>query len=80
MYRVWNFVTNYSILLITGALTALIWANVDNASYKAFHDIVIFKDFPIGHMHDGHRELTLHYLVNDVLMALFFAIAAKEVW
>ena len=80
MYRVWSFVTNYSILLITGALTALIWANVDNASYKAFHDIVIFKDFPIGHMHDGHRELTLHYLVNDVLMALFFAIAAKEVW
>jgi len=24
--------------------------------------------------------LTLHYLVNDVLMAFFFAIAAKEVW
>jgi NhaA family Na+:H+ antiporter len=30
----------------------------------------------------GHasRTLTVHYLVNDVLMALFFAIAGKEVW
>ncbi|MFV0443739.1 MAG: Na+/H+ antiporter NhaA [Planctomycetaceae bacterium] len=29
--------------------------------------------------HDKH-PITLHFLVNDVLMALFFAIAAKEVW
>ena len=29
----------------------------------------------------GHGHgLTLHFLVNDILMALFFAIAAKEVW
>ena len=27
----------------------------------------------------GHR-LTLHFIVNDILMALFFAMAAKEVW
>ena len=27
MYRVWNFVTNYSLLLIAGALIALVWAN-----------------------------------------------------
>ena len=26
------------------------------------------------------RVLSLHYLVNDVLMAFFFAIAGKEVW
>ena len=92
MYRVWNFLTNYSLLLIMGAITALIWANLDviapvagNPHYWAdkYHSFVEFKIWdhaPIGHMHDGHRTLTLHYLVNDVLMALFFAIAAKEVW
>ncbi len=26
------------------------------------------------------KVLSLHYLVNDMLMAFFFAIAAKEVW
>lgn len=34
-----------------------------------------------GDVHSaGHHGLTLHFLINDVLMALFFAIAAKEVW
>ncbi len=28
----------------------------------------------------GHHGLTLHFIINDILMALFFAIAAKEVW
>jgi len=80
MYRVWNFVTNYSLLLIAGALTALIWANVSPESYHHFQHLEILADSPIGHLHDGHRTLTLHYLINDVLMAFFFAIAAKEVW
>ena len=40
-------------------------------------------DFFLGHLHvddagHAHRTLTLHYLINDVLMALFFAIAGKE--
>lgn len=92
MYRVWNFLTNYSLLLIFGALTALVWANLDALapvagqphywadSYHHFVEFVIWDHAPIGHYHDGHRTLTLHYLVNDILMALFFAIAAKEVW
>lgn len=85
MYRVWDFLANYSILLIAGASLALVWANVDPASYKSFHDLVLIKDFFIGHAHadaEGHihRTLTLHYLVNDVLMAFFFAMAGKEVW
>ncbi|MGX9355375.1 Na+/H+ antiporter NhaA [Roseobacteraceae bacterium S113] len=80
MYRVWNFVTNYSLLLIMGALIALVWANVDASSYHHFVEFVIWDHAPIGHYHHGHRTLTLHYLVNDILMALFFAIAAKEVW
>lgn len=85
MYRVWNFITGYSLLLIGGAIIALIWANLDASSYHHFVEFVIVDDFFIGHLHDDghghvHRTLTLHYLVNDVLMALFFAIAAKEVW
>ncbi|OYX44462.1 MAG: sodium:proton antiporter [Rhodobacterales bacterium 32-67-9] len=84
MYRVWSYVTNYSLLLIGGALIALVWANIDAASYHQFVDFVIVDNFWIGNLEaeGGHatRTLTLHFLVNDVLMALFFAIAAKEVW
>lgn len=80
MYRVWNFVTTYSLLLIAGALTALIWANLDPESYRHVVDFTIWDHAPVGHLHEGHRTLTLHYLVNDMLMSLFFAIAAKEVW
>ena len=86
MYRVWNFITNYSILLIAGALIALVWANIDAKSYHHFVEFEFIHDFIIGHAHydaNGvveYRSLTLHYLVNDVLMAFFFAIAAKEVW
>ncbi len=28
----------------------------------------------------GHHRFTLAFIINDILMALFFAIAAKEVW
>jgi NhaA family Na+:H+ antiporter len=86
MYRVWNFVTNYSLLLIIGAIIALVWANVDASSYHHFVEWELVHDFIIGHPHYNaagiveYRSLTLHYLVNDVLMAFFFAIAAKEVW
>ncbi|MBR9842928.1 MAG: Na+/H+ antiporter NhaA [Rhodobacteraceae bacterium] len=80
MYRVWNFLTEYSLLLILGAIIALVWANVDYTSYHHFVEMPLWDYAPIGHLHDGHRTLTLHYLVNDLLMAFFFAIAAKEVW
>ncbi|MGR3484131.1 MAG: Na+/H+ antiporter NhaA [Paracoccaceae bacterium] len=86
MYRVWNYVETYSLLLIAGALIALVWANVDYGSYHHFVEFELIHDFFIGHAHyapDGsveYRSLTLHYLVNDVAMAFFFAIAAKEVW
>ncbi len=80
MYRVWNFLTNYSLLLIIGAIVALIWANISPESYSHFVHFVIWDHAPIGEIHGEYRTLTLHYLVNDLLMALFFAIAAKEVW
>lgn len=85
MYRVWNFVAANSLLLVSGAIIALIWANVAPDSYHHFVHFTIWDHAPIGHLHmdaegHAHRTLTLHYLVNDILMALFFAIAGKEVW
>lgn len=96
MYRVWNFVTTYSVFLIAGAVIALIWANIDAHSYHVvveyplwFNDWIGvdlsywqktygegYEKFPA----DSEKVLSFHYLVNDVLMAFFFAIAAKEVW
>ncbi len=80
-----NFIFDYSILLIAGAAIALVWANLSPHSYHAFIEFSIFSDGLIGEFHteaDGksHRVLTVYYFVNDVLMAFFFAVAAKEVW
>ncbi len=97
MYRVWNFLTNYSLLLVFGAFIALVWANTDAHSYHLFVEYPLwFNDligFDLHHWEEamgedaelfGHAEtakvLTAHYLVNDILMAFFFAIAGKEVW
>lgn len=97
MYRVWNFVTNYSILLIIGALIALVWANIDAHSYHLLVEYPIWyndwvgvdaakwlksygKYYGVTEVGDVGKVLSAHYLVNDVLMAFFFAIAAKEVW
>ncbi|PRX33824.1 Na+:H+ antiporter, NhaA family [Meinhardsimonia xiamenensis] len=85
MYKVWNFLSEYSLLLIGGALVALVWANLDPHGYHDFVEYVLIDDFIIGHAHydeagEVHRTLTLHYLVNDVGMAFFFFIAGKEVW
>ncbi|MDF3856448.1 Na+/H+ antiporter NhaA [Paracoccus sp. P2] len=84
MYRIWNFVSEYSLLLVGGALAALLWANTAPDSYHHLVHLPLWVDAPIGMIeeHDGlaTRVLTLHFLINDMLMALFFAIAAKEVW
>ncbi|MEZ6067254.1 MAG: Na+/H+ antiporter NhaA [Planctomycetaceae bacterium] len=68
-----RFLFENSLFLIGGAIAALVWANYDGESYHHFiHHIVALPD--------SAHPVTIHYLVNDVLMALFFAIAAKEVW
>lgn len=85
MYRAWKLLEEYSLLLILGAVGALLWANHSLESYHQFIELPIWQNGPIGELHagpDGHRAriLTFHFLVNDVLMTLFFAIAGKEVW
>jgi Na+:H+ antiporter, NhaA family len=85
MHRIWRFVSEFSLLLLIGALAGLVWANLAPESYHHFVDLPLWTDGPIGELHvdgEGHatRVLTLHFLANDLLMALFFAVAGKEVW
>ncbi len=80
MYRIWGLLEEYSLLLVIGAVIALVWGNVAPGSYHAVVEYPLWEGGFIGHWHDGHRTLTLHFLINDVLMAFFFAIAGKEVW
>lgn len=97
MYRVWNFITNYSLLLLIGALIALVWANIDPHGYHRIVEYPIWlnnwvgvdaeywlksygKYYQVGDFEGASKVLSFHYLVNDVLMAFFFAMAAKEVW
>ena len=85
MDKVWRIMIEYSVLLVSGAVIALLWANLAPQSYLAVVDVTLLDPSPIGHLHHGtdgerYRVLTLRFLINDVLMALFFALAGKEVW
>jgi len=60
----------FSIPLIAGVIGALIWAN---AAPHSYHQLVHGSPFGEG------SHLNLHFLVNDIFMALFFGIAAKEI-
>lgn len=80
MRGVVRFLLENSMFLIIGALAALVWANVDGESYGHLLHLELFSNPWVGTVHGDHRVVTLHFLVNDFLMALFFAIAGKEVW
>ena len=86
--RAVDFLFEHSIFLIAGAMIALVWANIAHSVHShSYHDFVHLDIMSllgfVNHHHDAHSAghgFTIHFLVNDVLMALFFAIAAKEVW
>ncbi|RWR27841.1 sodium:proton antiporter [Sinirhodobacter populi] len=82
MHKVWSFVSRYSVLLIAGAGVALVWVNVAPESYHHLVHLPLLTGSPVGAMDaaTGQRVLTLHYLINDMAMAFFFALAGKEVW
>ncbi|MEO2033014.1 MAG: Na+/H+ antiporter NhaA [Planctomycetaceae bacterium] len=71
--RVAQFLFENSLFLIGGSIVALIWANSDTQSY---HQLLHTSLVP-GSRDDGYSLL---HVVNDGLMTLFFAMAAKEVW
>ncbi|MEV4297025.1 Na+/H+ antiporter NhaA [Microbispora rosea] len=63
-----------ALLLLGSTLAAIIWANVSLASYQAFWQTHLMVG--IG---DLHLDFTLHALVNDALMAVFFFTVGLEV-
>ena len=63
------------ILLIIAATTALVWANSPWAhSYEALW----YTPFRIG-LGDWTMERSLHFWINDLLMAVFFLVAGLEI-
>ena len=78
--RIWQFVFNNSLLLILGAAAAMLWANIDFAGYQGMVALPLFANPHFGVLLNGRGVLDLHYLVNDVLMALFFVVAGREAW
>jgi NhaA family Na+:H+ antiporter len=74
-----SFILDNSLLLIIGALAGLCWANLGSDGYHALRDFRI----PLFGLHlrgEAEPGITVHFLVNGVLMAFFFAVAGKEVW
>ena len=55
MYRVWSYVADYSLLLISGAAIALFWANVAPDSYHALVHFPLWSGGPVGALesHNG---------------------------
>ncbi|WP_030511555.1 Na+/H+ antiporter NhaA [Microbispora rosea] len=63
-----------ALLLLGTTLAAIIWANVSLGSYQTFWQTHLMAG--IG---DLHLDFTLHALVNDALMAVFFFTVGLEV-
>lgn len=58
----------YSLPLLFGVVIAMVWANTGPESY---HHFVEFPLFGTG--------FTVHFLVKDIFMTVFFAVAAAEI-
>lgn len=85
MYRVSRFITTFALCLLTGTLVALFWANLAPESYHDLVELRLLDHFLIGYADPDasglfSRTLTLEYLVNNLLMALFFLLVGKELW
>ena len=73
--RIKNTVQEYSLPLIFGVIAGLAVANFDAELYE---HMIHFHPLGEGAVLLGHK-ITLHFLINDIFMVLFFGIAAKEI-
>jgi NhaA family Na+:H+ antiporter len=69
-----NLLQEYSVPLISGVVLALLAANLD---VHLYHEVLEWQ--PVAGFTIFEHPVTLHFLVNDVFMVFFFAIAAKEI-
>ena len=63
-----------ALLLLVATLAAIVWANASLTSYEAF-----WKTHLMVGVGDLQPDFTLHALVNDALMAIFFFTVGLEV-
>lgn len=67
MNKTISLLREFSIPLIAGVVVALLWANLEPHSY---HELI---------HHEIFAGINFHFIVNDIFMVLFFAIAAVEI-
>lgn len=67
MKKIWHLAEEYSLPLILGIITALVWANVNYISYQNF------LHYKFGGLFD------VHFAVNDIFLVLFFGLISIEV-
>lgn len=67
MKKIWHWAEEYSLPLILGIITALVWANVNYVSYQNF------LHYKIGGLFD------VHFAVNDIFLVLFFGLISIEI-
>ncbi|MEI2268747.1 Na+/H+ antiporter NhaA [Microbacterium sp. No. 7] len=63
-----------ALLLLLATVAAVVWANISSETYAGFWDTHLM----IG-LGDIHLDFTLHAVVNDALMAIFFFTVGLEV-
>jgi len=63
-----------ALLLVLATIAAIVWANVSHGSYEGFWETHL--SLGVG---DLRLDFTLHALVNDALMAIFFFTVGLEV-
>ena len=72
------------LVLLASTVAALVWANFDKAAYEHFINADLLEWLGISDGHDdapgdpGHHGLSVYFVINDILMAFFFAIAASS--
>lgn len=90
MKKLWKFLLDNSLLLVIGALAALIWANCGESANHLYHEILhahfdwmdntVFGSDGVDAAGNAIKHFDVHYLINDFLMAFFFMAAGKEVF
>ncbi len=82
MRQIRRILFEYSGFLIAGAILSLVWANWGDYGHETYERFVEFEPFvkeQVEH-EPGEHVWNVHFIINGVLMAFFFALAGKEVW
>ncbi|AWV89692.1 Na+/H+ antiporter NhaA [Bradymonas sediminis] len=93
--RTFSRLREFSAFLLIGTVLALIWANVDQATYHAVIEAPLSVLFEggitaglqwitdqaniVANGGEAEHGMSFHFIVNDIFMVLFFGMAAKEV-